>query len=179
MENKLHVYHISQIDLGDSFEFRPDIPKFKSEGEDRSIRRIYVCTSIASCITAIDNIPYTCQFAPNGLDLWLYEADINIEDIYQPTDKQVSDAWHTGELWVTYPYVFTKTEHYLARKHMEIPNSWFSRYSFTADGEEEVLDRICDDIIYGDRKAFSMLLADRDREREALDHWECYWRGLV
>ena len=62
---------------------------------------------------------------------------------------------------------------------MQIPNSWFSRYSFTADCEEEVLDRICDDIIYGDRKAFSMLLADRDREREALDHWECYWRGLV
>ncbi|MBR2223033.1 MAG: hypothetical protein IJ973_01795, partial [Christensenellaceae bacterium] len=40
----------------------------------------------------------------------LKDLGINIEDIYQPTDKQVSDAWHTGELWVTYPYVFTKTE---------------------------------------------------------------------
>lgn len=162
--NTLHVYHISQIDLGDYCEFKPDIPKFKSHFEDKSIRRICACTSITDCIVAINNIPYTAQFAPDGLDLWLYESDICIEDIIQPTDTQVEDAWYTGELWITKPYVFKKTAYYKCRKHMEFPNMPYSRYSFTRVDKDEVVDRIYTENIYGDRDSFSMLLLDPEKE---------------
>ena len=167
MENKLHVYHISRTDLGDACELKPKIPIFRAYGEDEEVPRICVCTSIPCCMYAINGLPYLRNLDGMYLNLYLYEAYVDINDIVQPSNKQVYDAWAWGELWVTRPYIFTKVNDYIFDKQMEIPGSGYSRYCMTALNHDEVVDRHYDNIVYGDIDSFSIVMLDPDRIEEA------------
>lgn len=145
--NKLHVYHVSQHDLGDEFLFSPMIPEFKVFDEDSTTKRICCCLSITDCIMAISTIPY--DIYTNGpKDIYVYTTYVDINDIIQPTINQVSDVWCTGELWVTKPYTFTKLIHYRVSLQMDYPNTPYSRYQFVSDDDYPVADRIYADTIY-------------------------------
>ena len=162
----IHLYHISQIDLGSKILMQPKVPKFKTQGEDNTIPRICCCTSIPGCIHAINNIPELIDISKT-LDLYAYEANVDAKYIIQPSDKLLPDVWITGEMWVTTPQVFYKCHHYIASKQFHIPNTNFSRYAFKDIVEDEVIDRVVGTMIYGDLNSFSMIMEDFDQN--ALD----------
>ena len=162
----IHLYHISQIDLGSKILMQPKVPKFKTQREDNTIPRICCCTSIPGCIHAINNIPELIDMSKT-LDLYAYEANVDAKYIIQPSDKLLPDVWITGEMWVTTPQVFYKCHHYIASKQFHIPNTNFSRYAFKDIVEDEVIDRVVGTMIYGDLDSFSMIMEDFDQK--ALD----------
>lgn len=165
----IHLYHISQIDLGSKILMQPKVPKFKIQGEDNTIPRICCCTSIPGCIHAINNIPELIDMSKT-LDLYAYGAYVDAEYIVQPSGDLLPDAWITGEIWVTTPQVFYKCHHYIASKQFHIPNTNLSRYAFTDASEEDiVIDRVVGigTMIYGDLDSFSMIMEDFDQK--ALD----------
>lgn len=170
----IHLYHISQIDLGSRVLMQPMVPKFKTQGEDSTVPRICCCTSIPGCIHAITNIPELIDVAER-LDLYAYEANVDAKYIVQPSDKLLPDVWLTGEMWVTTPQVFYKCHHYIATKQFHIPNTNFSRYAFKDITEDyEVVDRVVGGLIYGDSYSFSMVLEEINREtwEEAMGYYE-------
>ena len=171
----IHLYHISQIDLSSRVLMQPNIPKFKTRGEDNTIPRICCCTSIPACISAINNVPELISIAKT-LDLYVYEANVDAKYIVQPSDEILPDVWLTGEMWVTIPHIFYKCHHYKASKQFHIPNTNFSRYAFTDIKEEddEVIDRVVGSLIYGEPESFSMVLEDTNREtwEEAIEYYE-------
>lgn len=170
----IHLYHISQIDLGSRVLMTPMVPKFKTQGEDNTIPRICCCTSIPGCIHAITNIPELIDTAKR-LDLYVYEANVDAKYIVQPSDKMLPDVWLTGEMWVTTPQIFYKCHHYIATKQFHIPNTNFSRYAFKDIVEEyEVVDRVVGGLVYGDSSSFSMVLEEINREiwEEAMGYYE-------
>lgn len=170
----IHLYHISQIDLGSSVLMLPNIPKFKTDGEDNIIPRICCCTSIPSCISAINNIPELIDIV-KVIDLYAYEAYVEMKNIIQPSDDKLPDVWLTGEMWVIEPTMFFKCHHYKCSKQFHIPNTVYSRYAFKVIKEEyEVADRVAGDLIYGEPESFSMLLSDNTQEYndEAINYYE-------
>lgn len=162
----IHLYHISQIDLGSKILMQPKVPKFKTQREDNTVPRICCCTSIPGCIHAINNIPELIDISKT-LDLYAYEANVDAKYIIQPSDKLLPDVWITGEMWVTTPQVFYKCHHYIASKQFHIPNTNLSRYAFKDIVEDEVIDRVVGTMIYGDLNSFSMIMEDFDQK--ALD----------
>ena len=162
----IHLYHISQIDLGSKILMQPKVPKFKTQREDNTVPRICCCTSIPGCIHAINNIPELIDISKT-LDLYAYEANVDAKYIIQPSDKLLPDVWITGEMWVTTPQVFYKCHHYIASKQFHIPNTNLSRYAFKDIVEDEVIDRVVGTMIYGDLDSFSMIMEDFDQK--ALD----------
>lgn len=77
-----------------------------------------------------------------GTKIYLYEADIEIGNIYRPTENDVPDAFYTGELWIldAYDVDFYKVKCYNIRKHMDLPNCTYSRYAVTEEKEDEIID---------------------------------------
>ena len=165
--NHIHLYHVSYKDLGYNPTINPYIPHYKAIDEDGSIHRICCCASIPGCIEAMEIIPDKVAKAKrenkDGLDLYIYEAYVSPELIYQPTIDEVPDVWQTGEFWVMKPITFYRAKHYKVYKSFNIPNTAYSRYCFTEVNEECIIpDRVVAPIIYGDIDSFSMLLMDPD-----------------
>ena len=104
--------------------------------------------------------------------VYVYYTIVNVEDVYEPTIAQVPDVWLSGELWLTESTLFVKEYNAKIRRHMNLPNCAYSRYSFVREGSDEVVDRIQATHIYGDQDSFSFIDLNPDTCLEALEYAE-------
>lgn len=168
--NSLLVFKICFEDYGNTVLLDPQIPRYPSKNEDVTINRIPVCTTIPNCIKALELSSMVTE--GDLLTVYVYSSEVPMEYIEHPNkfDVKVPDQWRTGELWVMYPWMFTKVGKATIRKHMEIPYSAYSRYAFTMENFNEVVDRICAAPIYGEMTSFSFIDLDHDRIEFALKY---------
>ena len=182
------VYRFEMVYNGTSFIKQPSIPNYRMIGENTTIPRISVCTTIPACIQALNLPDYQFKklndkpgrkyvtdndktvdlnIRRKPIKIYLYAYDATIDELSYPVD--VPDSWITGELWLTKPTDFVYVDTYYVRVCMHIPNSCYSRYTVTKEGYEEAIDKICGDIIYGDQDSFTFLARNPLREDMALD----------
>lgn len=158
--NTLHLYHLSDTFIGTNPVFQPMIPADTCDYEDSFTERICCCITIPGCFIAKE-VSYSLENNKEKF-YYLYEADVPVEHIYQPTINDVPDTWQNGEFWVLKPTQFKFVTKYRIRKHMDIDNSgYYSRYAATSNGYDEVVDRYSATPIYGDPNAFSYIAFDR------------------
>lgn len=165
----LRLYHICQHDAGENVVLVPKVPAFRALGEDNGTPRVCACLNPYSCLRALE-LSYSPAMdePPYGLPVWIYCADVPMEDIEQPSTAEVPDAWLTGELWVMSSLVWHLLSPATFRRHMRFDakdrksgaSTVFSRYSLTFEGWEETLDRVHGSAVYGDEQAFSYLEFD-------------------
>lgn len=170
--NSMVVYKICFEDLGDSVLLDPRVPLHPAKNEDTKINRIPVCTTIPSCVNALELASMITKDNPI-MSVYVYAATVPMEYLDHPNihEVKVPDQWRTGELWVMYPWVFTKLGKAYVRKHMEIPYSAYSRYSFRFEVFSEVVDRICAAPIYSEMKSFSFIDLDYERIESTLNYY--------
>ena len=166
--NSLLVYKICFQDMGEKVLLDPQVPIHPAKHEDTTINRIPVCTTIPSCIKALELVSMITKDNPE-LTVYIYASEVPMEYLEDPY-VEVPDQWKTGELWVMYPCMFTKICKATIRKHMEIPYSAYSRYAFTMENFDEVVERICAAPIYGEMTSFSFIDLDNDRIEFALKY---------
>lgn len=166
----IRVYHLSTTDLGHVPTLTPRVPECHLHGEDLETPRICCSTTVIGCIMAMP--PFMELGNIESRDFWLYEAHVPVANIEQPTHREVPDVWQTGELWITQEQDFLCIGKYHVRKHVKWPDMPFSRYAFTLEGEEEIVDCIVRAPIYGDIEAFSYLDIDASRADEATAYAE-------
>ena len=166
--NSMLVYKITLEDLGNSILIDPRVPLNTAKNEDKTIDRIPVATTIPNCINALELTSMITKENPI-LKVYVYASVVPVEYLEEPNINvvKVPDQWKTGELWVMYPWTFTKLGSATLRKHMEIPYSAYSRYSFTMNNFDEVVDRVCAANIYGEITNFSFIDLDNDRIESA------------
>ncbi len=166
---QIRLYHVSREDLGQQAFLIPDVPTNTGSGEDTVTPRVCACLTIPGCIRAGE----FCFDDPvmdgdDGEALYVYAAYVDMEDVFQPGSDQVPDAWFTGELWVMKPVRWIRVAAGTLRKHLSYNVSCqepeatvvYSRYAFTIDGYDEVVDRAGATAIYGDEDSFSVLEFD-------------------
>lgn len=170
--NSMIIYKICFEDFGDRVLLNPQIPVHPAKNEDNKINRIPVCTTIPDCIRALELSSMITKDDPI-LTVYVYTAEVPMENIEHPNkhDVKVPDQWRTGELWIMHPWMFTKIGKASIRKHMEIPYSAYSRYAFTMENFDEVLDRICAAPIYGEMASFSFIDLDHERIEFVLKYY--------
>ena len=174
--NYMTVYKLSFEDLGDKVMLCPSIPKHPAKGEDTTTPRICCAPTIMGCINGLEvvaaqNVRLNKKDG-DTIKLYLYVTVVDIDFLYQPTIDEVPDQWLTGEMWIRGNQMFYKVLEYNLRKHMDIPNSAYSRYSMTSINEEEVLDIHCASVVYGDIKSFSFIEHNPLRDDLALKYAE-------
>lgn len=100
----IKLYFITQNEnFGTSMVLSPRIPKsidFENN-EDNKTARICVCENVASCIKSV--LPNIYQ----GTHINIYSCDVNKEEVYKPTSRQVPDVDITHELWLLKNTKFT------------------------------------------------------------------------
>lgn len=168
---RLKVYRIITNDIGDVVVFEPSIPINFAKNEDTSTPRIPCARTIYQCIMSAELTKLITVDDP-VLDVCVYSTIVNVENIYEPTIAQVPDVWLSGELWLTESTLFVKEYNAKIRRHMNLPNCAYSRYSFVREGSDEVVDRIQAAHIYGDKDSFSFIDLNPDRCLEALEYAE-------
>lgn len=169
---KMKVYRVELMDKGDLITYEPYIPKSVAHYEDHETSRIPCAPTILGCLRSLQ-IPQNPdidkhQLDNHWVDFYLYEAYIDVEFLHVPTEKEVFDAFYTGELWILDTQAtFFKVSEYRIRKHMELPNCAYNRYAVTKANEDEVLDMIATAAVYGDTTTFSYIDFDPDRAAAA------------
>lgn len=169
---KMKAYRIELRDRGDSITYEPYIPKSVAHYEDHETPRIPCAPTILGCLRSLQ-ITQNPDIDKHQLDnhwvnLYLYEAYIDVEFLHVPTEKEVFDAFYTGELWILNTQAtFFKVSEYRIRKHMELPNCAYNRYAITKADEDEVLDMVATAAVYGDTTTFSYIDFDPDRAAAA------------
>lgn len=161
----IHLFHISDSYIGTNPVLEPRVPEFACFNEDEHTPRICCSLTIPGCFIAKET---SFQLLDNlsSQDYYLYSADVDLDSVYQPTNLDVPDSWQTGELWVVKPQEFKYVTTYRLRQHMDVSEkAFYSRYSCTACGYDEVVDRITASPIYGDMNAFSYIEFDSYRYR--------------
>ncbi len=166
---KIHLYHISRTDLGPEVFLTPDVPANTGFGEDEHTPRVCACLNVPGCLQSGEFF-FDDDMILGGRPktLYVYEAWADPEDVWQPSVEQVPDAWFTGELWVTRAIRWTKVDKGVLRKHLSYTVSCkepradvvYSRFAFTFDGYDEVVNRAGASPVYGDADAFSVLAFD-------------------
>lgn len=166
----IYLYHISKINLGNVVVLSPKVPEDIASNEDSTTKRVCACLTIPACIRASEVLfaqPHA--WLDDGIEVWIYEADVPVENIVQPDVSKVPDVWFTGELWVIVETSWKLHSHaiicrymmYKCKESMSNSKVVFSRYAVTADENDEVIDRIAGTTIYGyGENAFSMLEYD-------------------
>lgn len=162
----MRLYHISRKDLGDSTVFEPKIPKYRAFGEDTTLPRICCAPSIYNCLVSMEASADVSVDKP--LNLYVYCIDIDSSMVYFPESDQVPDVFYTNEAWLLGPYTFYKECNATLKIHMNIPNSPYSRYVFTREGCEDVLDRITSMPVYGNLGSFSYIDLNAHRIPQAI-----------
>lgn len=166
----MKVYHISRKDLGDCIVLIPRVPAYRAHGENSTIPRICCSQSIYNCLIAMEAAADLDD--KNVTNLYVYCAYVDPLIIYQPESDEVPDAFYTNELWILQPQHFCKECNATLKIHMNIPNSPYSRYMFTRDGCEDVLDRITSTPVYGTLESFSYIDLNVDRIPQAIQYAE-------
>lgn len=178
----MRVYFLCDHDLGLTPTIEPRVPKTKAALEDYTTPRICVATTIPACLKSIDAIPILCDLDRKDpckenehhvITYEVYVADVPVEHIVQPDNSMVPDAWITGELWITEPTVFHKLGTAQLEKHVVYEDAPFARFAFTMlhdplseEFDDEVVDRVFADAIYGEYGAFSILDFDQYRAEQ-------------
>lgn len=164
--NTIRVYHISDQNFGNSVKFIPRVPIYSASEcvEDAKTPRICCALTLPQCLYSTERT-YDITSKDKGIRLYVYESIVKASKLYQPKEDQVFDTYYTGELWLLEPTVFTFVNSYTL-KRQQVLGYPYSRFSFTADGEDEVVDRVVSDPIYGDLNAFSFIAVDRYRVLE-------------
>ena len=170
----MRVYRISTIDLGNCILLEPSIPKHPMKNEDIITPRICCAPTIMGCIDSAEIINTNIDRLEAGecITLYLYEAYVDVSNIHQPVNFQLPDQWLTGELWLFKSQEFYKINKYVLRKHMDLPNSAYSRFSMTSINNEEVLDVISASKIYGNLDSFSFIDFNELRSDMAISYHE-------
>lgn len=155
----------------------PYIPKNALPNEDKIIKRIPCCPTIIGCIESLglpdiyDHMVLDKKFVP-GKDssflVYLYSAEVSADNLIQPTEDQVPDSWHTGELWIATDTEFILERTYEFKKQFDLPVFPYSRYSMTTLNDV-IIDRVAADIIYGDMENFSFISLNVPRARTGLN----------
>ena len=166
------MFKITLEDLGNNVFLSPRVPINTCKGEDTVIERIPVCLTLPSCIRALELTSMITKDNPE-LKVYVYVSEVPMEYLEDPNKHEIKvpDRWITGELWVTHPWTFIKLSSATIRKHMEIPYSAYSRYAFTMENFDEVIDRRCITNIYGEMTSFSFIELDQDRVEFALKYY--------
>lgn len=161
--NSIRVYHISDQNFGPKVKLFPRIPDSIASDihEDNQTPRICCALTLPQCLYSTERT-YDITEGDKKIKLYVYEATVKASKLYQPNENQVFDTYYTGELWLLDPTVFTLVNSYTL-KRQQILGYPYSRFSFTMDGEDEVIDKYVCDPIYGDSKAFSFIAVDRYR----------------
>ena len=155
--DKMHVYHISLDDLGNKVTFKPRIPEGMI-GENNHIPRICVCPTIMGCIRAIAPSQLTDKINKGMIShLYLYDAFVDVANLYQPNTDDVPDIYITGELWVMKETRFTLLKKMRICKHLDLPFCCYSRYAIYPEDENITNTRINDQVIYGQEFNFSYI----------------------
>lgn len=166
------LYRVETEDKGDSYVLFPHIPDNRLMFENNYTARICACPTIIGCLYSAEIGRRLCLLEEKNniekLPIYIYKAYVDIEYVDIPSESDVYDAWHTGEMWITMPTEFTKVGRYTIRKHMELPYSCYSRFAVTKDGHDEIIDLTTGDVIYGEPNAFSYIDINPTRTDEAL-----------
>ena len=164
--NTIRVYHISDQNFGNSVKFIPRVPIYSANEcfEDAKTPRICCALTLPQCLYSTERT-YDITSKDKEIKLYVYETVVEASKLYQPKEDQVFDTYYTGELWLLEPTVFIFVNSYTL-KRQQVLGYPYSRFSFTADGEDEVVDRVISDPIYGDLNAFSFIAVDRYRVLE-------------
>ena len=176
------LYHVSLQDFGDRHTFIPAVPSKRAVQEDRTMPRVCACLTLPDCLKAME-LTFDAGISLDGdtVPVYVYTARVPVESIHQPDTAQVPDAWMTGELWVMDAVPWTLTRRGYLRRHMDFAakefvtgnEAVFSRYAFTPDGEDEVVDKYRETVLYGDMDGFSFLelnpfLTNRQKDIEQI-----------
>lgn len=166
----IKVFHVSRVFLGDEAVLKPGIPEFTAERENEFTPRVPASLNVLSCLKSMElSFDETVYASSAPLPLWVYVADVPVEDIYQPTTEDVPDVWMTGELWVTKPIAWHLESKVFFMRHMSFlaedlsshEKSVYSGYSLTYEGEKEIPERVGRPVVYDDsNRAFSFIEVD-------------------
>ena len=165
----MKLYHISRQDLGESVILTPKIPKHKAFGENNSLPRICCAPSVYNCLISIEA---AADIENNAINLYVYSTEANSSMVYYPEPDEVPDVFYTNEVWLLGECEFYKEYNATLNIHMNIPNSPYSRYVFTREGCEDVLDRIGAMPVYGDLGSFSYIDFNAHRLPQAIQYAE-------
>ena len=142
----------------------PRIPDSASLMEDHRTPRVCCAMSMVDCLSSLE---VSWRIAGNECQYFnVYEADVPIEILYQPTIEEVPDVWYTNELWILNTQTFKLVGTYRLRRMIILNGSPYARFSFTRQGEDEVVDRLFDANVYGSPEAFTYIEADFIRHAE-------------
>lgn len=110
--NTLHLYRISYNDLGNTTKFVPAVPKYRASDEESVTKRVCASTTIVQCLQS--KTSYLNEDIWHGAPkmIYVYEADIPIQSVIQPSIQEVQDTWITGEFWVLDTFTWKKTGDY-------------------------------------------------------------------
>lgn len=111
----MHLFRISYQDLGEEVEFYPKVPNNRLPEEDEEIPRVCAALTILQCIHSKATYLNGPLWLNKSRNIFIYEADIPVEDIMQPNCDQVSDTWFTGELWIMKPHIWKKCGNYIIK----------------------------------------------------------------
>lgn len=135
----MHLLRITVKDLGSIAYMIPSVPESRIDGEDGQIPRVCAALTLPGCLSSTW-LYGESVFEPNQeIDFYLYCADIPVDAITQPNTTLVPDAWLTGELWVTKPFMWTRLGKYTLRKGKDITiDDNLCRYNVFKDGNTQV-----------------------------------------
>lgn len=133
----MHLFRISYQDLGDIIEILPEVPKYRLPEEDGTVLRVCAATTIFQCLQSKNSYLDFNLWTDEHRTIYIYEADIPIEDIEQPSIDQVEDTWFTGEFWVTKTHAWKKVGKYILELGERIyAKEYMYRYYVRADNRE-------------------------------------------
>ena len=142
----MHLFRLSYQDLGDTIELSPEVPKYRLPEEEGTIPRVCAAITILQCIQSKSSFLNSDLWTWNHKSIYIYEADIPVEDVEQPTLQQVDDVWFTGEFWVTKEHTWKKVGKFILELGERIyAKEYMYRYyvhdealeSFQSDGKNK------------------------------------------
>ena len=139
----MKLYRVELTDMGDSITFNPRVPENPMKGEDVETERICAAPTIIGCIHSgilpIFITHYDMSYLENGEHpMWIYEAEVPCENLYQPTENEVPDSFLTGEMWILSPCKFTKVDkYYLGKMQNNDPRDCTYMYYMRREGHEK------------------------------------------
>ena len=109
----MHLFRISYQDLGEEIKLIPEVPHNRAHGENNTIKRICAAPTIYQCIQSKAAFANEDLWNEGTRTIYIYECNVPVKDLIQPTIEQVSDIWFTGEMWVMRPHVWHKVGEYI------------------------------------------------------------------
>lgn len=109
----MHLFTLSYHDLGDTIKIFPEVPICLVPEENSIVPRVCATTTIFQCLQSKNPFLDYTFWSKNYRTIYIYEADIPIEDIEQPPIDQVENVRFTGEFWVTKTHSWKKAGKYI------------------------------------------------------------------